>query len=311
VLSSGALFQRKIEAVTYFPGSVQGLTVGARVEFQGVQVGQVTGIRLALRPQEKEFIIPVYYDLWPENVTSLGERPNEIEGKLPLQFLVEDRGLRAQLASVSLVTGQYMVALSFQPQAPLNYVGDEKARLEIPAIEATRDRVANMLQSLDLPGLVNTAIGTLDALKQLAEDPVLKSLAANADQTVIKAKALLGNLDAGVQPLLERAENTLDDYAKLAQTARQRLITLADSLEKASTDISNLAQNVDRQVGPINQSTVGVLRSVEGLLSEGSAARYNLELLLEEGAGAARSLRLLADYLEQNPDALIKGKYGR
>jgi hypothetical protein len=56
---------------------------------------------------------------------------------------------------------------------------------------------------------------------------------------------------------------------------------------------------------------VGALQSAEGLLSEGSAARYNLELLLEEGAGAARSLRLLADYREQNPDALIKGKYGR
>jgi paraquat-inducible protein B len=167
------------------------------------------------------------------------------------------------------------------------------------------------LENLDLNGLVNTAVGTLDALKQLVEDPALKSLATDVDQAVVEARKLLGNLDAGVQPLLERTDNTLDDYAGLAQTARQRSTTLADSLETPSADISTLARDVDRQVGPISQSAVGALQSVQGLVSEGSAPRYDLELLLEEGAGAARSLRLLADYLEQNPDALIKGKYGR
>ncbi|MFZ0255436.1 MAG: MlaD family protein [Gammaproteobacteria bacterium] len=311
VFSSGRLFQAKTEAVTYFPGSVQGLTVGAPVEFQGVQVGEVTQIRLDYRSDQQQFRIPVHYDLWRESVTVMGERPHEIEGKPPLQFLVEDRGLRAQLVSVSLVTGQYIVALSFQPESPLKYVGEEKRRIEIPAIEATRDRVANMLQGLDLTGLINTAIGTLNALRKLAEDSALHALASDADQAVIEARKFLADLDAGVKPLLQRADDTLDDYAGLAQTASQRLTTLAESLEKTSADISTLARDVDRQVKPLSQSAMGVLESMEDTVSEGSAPRYNLELLLEEGASAARSLRLLADYLEQNPDALIRGKYGR
>jgi paraquat-inducible protein B len=311
VFGSGRLFKPKTEVVTYFPGTVQGLTVGAPVEFQGVQVGEVTEIRLDYWLEQRQFRIPVSYDLWRESVTVLGQRPAEIEGKLPLQFLVEDEGLRAQLVSVSLVTGQYVVALSFQPDSPLKYQGKETGRIEIPAIEATRDRVANMLQSLDLPGLVNAAMGTLEAFRQRAEDPALQSLVADADRAVIEARKLLADLTAGVKPLLQRADDTLDGYAALAQTASQRLSTLADSLEKTSADIGTLAREVNRQVEPINQSAVGALRSAEGLLSEGSAARYNLELLLEEGASAARSLRLLADYLEQNPDALIRGKYGR
>lgn len=310
VFSSGALFQRKTEAVTYFPGTVQGLTVGARVEFQGVQVGEVTDITLDYRPEQQQFSIPVYYDIWRESVTVMGELPDEIEGKSPLRYLVEDRGLRAQLVSVSLVTGQYIVALSFQAEAP-EYVGKNKTRLEIPAIEATRDRIAGMLENLDLNGLSNTAVGMLEAIRQLAEDQALKSLVADADQAASEAKKLFANLNAGVQPLLTRADDTLDDYAGLAQTGRQRLTTLADSLEKTSADISTLARHVDRQIAPISQSAVGALQSVEGLVTEGSGARYDLELLLEEGAGAARSLRLLADYLEQNPDALIRGKYGR
>ena len=43
-------------------------------------------------------------------------------------------------------------------------------------------------------------------------------------------------------------------------------------------------------------------------LAEDSRTRYNLDVALEELAAAARSLRLMADYLEQNPDALLKGK---
>lgn len=313
VFSSGALFQAKQQMVTYFPGTVQGLTVGARVEFQGVQVGEVTDIKLEYRPKEEQFSIPVHYDLWPAYVTILGERPDEIEGKPPLQYLVENRGLRAQLTSVSLVTGQYMLALSLKPETPVNYVGKDKTRIEIPATEAARDRIASMfgeLEGLDLDALVGTVTGTLDALKQLLEDPAPKVTLAHADQVLIEARKLLENVDASVKPLLERADTTLDDYAQLAQTASKRLTTLADSIEKTSADISTLSRAVDERVGPISKSAVGAFKSVEGLVGEESATRYDLDLLLEESAGAARSLRILADYLEQNPDALIRGKYG-
>ena len=44
------------------------------------------------------------------------------------------------------------------------------------------------------------------------------------------------------------------------------------------------------------------------LLAEDSRTRYNLDVTLEELAAAARSLRIMADYIERNPDALIKGK---
>lgn len=83
VFSSGALFKPKTEAITYFPGTVQGLTVGARVEFQGVQIGEVTDIKLDYRPEQQQFSIPVYYDVWPESVRFQGERPDEIEGVPP------------------------------------------------------------------------------------------------------------------------------------------------------------------------------------------------------------------------------------
>jgi hypothetical protein len=50
------------------------------------------------------------------------------------------------------------------------------------------------------------------------------------------------------------------------------------------------------------------LRAAENLIGEDSNTRYNLDTTLEELAAAARSVRLMADYLEKNPDALLKGR---
>jgi paraquat-inducible protein B len=38
--------------------------------------------------------------------------------------------------------------------------------------------------------------------------------------------------------------------------------------------------------------------------------RYELQKMLGELTAAARSIRLLAEYLERNPDALVRGKPG-
>jgi paraquat-inducible protein B len=106
VLSSGTLFRAKTQVVSSFPGTVQGLTVGSPVEFQGVQVGEVTEIRLDYHPSEDQFLIPVRYEIWRGSVTVAGERREAIGGKAPLRYFVEEHGLRAQLSAVSLVTGQ-------------------------------------------------------------------------------------------------------------------------------------------------------------------------------------------------------------
>ena len=72
VLSSGTLFRAKTQVVSFFPGTIQGLTVGSPVEFQGVQVGEVTKIRLDYHPSEDQFLIPVRYEIWQDSVTVEG-----------------------------------------------------------------------------------------------------------------------------------------------------------------------------------------------------------------------------------------------
>ena len=50
------------------------------------------------------------------------------------------------------------------------------------------------------------------------------------------------------------------------------------------------------------------LQEAQSMLAANSTTRTEINRLLQELAGAARSIRLLADYLEQHPEAIIKGK---
>ena len=53
------------------------------------------------------------------------------------------------------------------------------------------------------------------------------------------------------------------------------------------------------------------IEEVDGMVSENSEFRYQIDIFMREITLMARSLRSFADYLERNPDALIRGKLRR
>lgn len=310
--STGSLFRAADSMVSYFPGTVQGLRVGASVAFSGVQVGQVTDIELNFYGDEHRTEVAIYYELWPDTlrVVEGGLEKNSAAAYKPV---IEKRGLRAQLTSVSMVTGQYQVSLVEAPGTPANFLNREwdRDRTEIPAIPATRDRLADMLEGLDLDKLITTATDALDGIRTLSTDPQVKALAGNANQLLGETQKLIE--DAG--PVLKQVDGTLADYSVLAKGLGTRIDELAGRLEGTLADISTLSVNLNSQVAPVSQSARGALgsadkafQSISEITGTESATRYDLDLLLKEGAGAARSLRILAEYLQQNPDALIKGR---
>ena len=312
---SGAWFRERIRMVTYFPGSVQGLDVGAQVQFQGVPVGQVTAIDVDYLPQRDSFRIPVYYEIWPKNVHVLG-REGKADAREVLQRLVDEKGLRARLESVSFVTGQYLVALSLNPNLPPRpFAPVEEGPIRVPAMPATRDRIEQMLTNLDLDKLVDTVTNTLAAIEQIVESGDVTSAIQNLDATLREAKGLLATLDDNLAPVAERADKTLADYAALARTLNARIDGLADSIESAADGVAGLTRNVDAQVAPLSAAAGDALdeagaamRAIRTLTGEGSTTRVQLERMLSEATQTATSLRHLADYLERHPEALLKGK---
>ena len=319
VFSSGAWLRERVLMVTYFNTTVQGLNVGSQVLFQGVPVGQVTDIGVDYVTARESFRIPVRYEVWPRRLHILGTADGRNVRQL-LHQLVKTQGLSAKLESVSFVTGQYVVTLGLDPTAPeRNYPLEPRAPVRVPPTPATRDQVEEMLQSIDIEGLVSSATGTLRALEQLLRSPELKSAVAGLDGTLTGTSDALTRLNNELTPLLKRADQTLADYGKLAVTLEKRVGPLATNVEQRlatmSTDFSTLTDNLNASIDPIAAAATdalreasGAMRAISNLAGDGSTTRYELSQLLTEATRAARSLRDLADYLERHPEALIQGK---
>lgn len=327
VLGGGKLFRQKAIYVSYFPGSVAGLSVGSPVQFQGVQVGQVLGIKLDYYVAEGRFSIPVRYEIWRDalrTVDASGPQEWSVErARERLKSLIEDKGLRAVLTSGSLVTGQYLVSLVLKPESAYHYVSTDAGVNEIPTVESTRDRVSDVLQNLDLNSLVSKATEALDGIAAFVTSDSVRSAPAKLDRLIDDTRRLVDELNGKVSGVAGTLDATLSDYRVLARTATTRVDALANALRDSAEKVSTLAGRVNAEVDPLSRSALETMKSArdtlgkarqtlgtyEDLVSPQSATRTNLDALLEEAANAARSLRMLADYLEQNPDALIKGKY--
>ncbi|MBK1705949.1 MlaD family protein [Halochromatium glycolicum] len=315
VFSSGAWFRDRIEVVTYFPGSVQGLSVGAEVQFQGVPIGQVVEIGVDYVADRDSFRIPVRYEVWPKTIHVFGD----LEGKNPrdlLERLVAERGLRAQLESVSFVTGQYLVSLSLNPSLPAHSeppkAGDA---IRIPAVAATRDRVQQMLENLQLDELVDTATETLKALRALVASQETRSALTNLNQSLASIAAFIKRVDDQLDPFSERADATLSEYQQLAETLSAEVKPTLAALRAAAREVDSTAASLKQEVSPLASAARNALeeaartmQAIDQLTGEGSSTRYELDQLLAAATAAARSVRSLADYLERHPEALLQGK---
>ncbi len=99
-----------------FTGSVRGLNEDAPVDFRGVRIGTVKGVKFRYLPNDPERRVPVLIQIDPGLITDLPKESTE-----PAEKFIEEAvrgGLRASLKTGSLITGQMYVDLDFQKDAP-------------------------------------------------------------------------------------------------------------------------------------------------------------------------------------------------
>jgi paraquat-inducible protein B len=126
-----------------------------------------------------------------------------------LQRLVEQRGMRAQLRSGSLLTGQLYVAFDYFPNAPKAKVDWQREAPELPVIPSTLPDIENKLTSI---------LAKLDRLPLEAIGNDLRKDLQALHQTLEDASKLLNRVDGEVVPALK---TTLDEARRtLAATER-------------------------------------------------------------------------------------------
>lgn len=254
--------------VLYFNDSLRGLSIGAPVTFFGLPVGEVTKIGLEYdiknknaRPRVDIVIYPARFLDYVKNSTAVELRTRTEEARHTMIQKLIDRGLRAQLRSGNLVTGQLYVALEMFPHAPKAKIDWKKTPYELPVMPGSMQELETKLSR------IITRIDKIP-LEDIGRDAG-KAL-ASLNQTVKDADRMLKHIDAETVPEIKA---TLQELRKTIKTAESVL-------------------------GNADKTFTG----------KGAPAQQELRTALQEVARAARSISELAEYLERNPDALIRGK---
>ena len=288
-VGGNALFVQQRHAVIYFSGSVTGLAVGAPVNFRGVRVGHVVDIKLQFDAKSLAARIPVYITLDPRKVRMLGGQKLSVSD-VPFEKFIE-KGLRAQLAIQSLVTGQLDVELDFQPDTPAVFVSEDPDANEIPAMRSDFDTFRDQLSQLPLRQLTDELRETMQAVKQLA-------LTANSELTATasSARQTTDALTKAVTQLQGDTERTLASVQKLSAHVDAAVTTLSPQLSDTLQTAQKALKDADTTLAHTSELT-----------APGAPLRADLEQALRNLAVASEALRSFSETIDRNPQALVTG----
>lgn len=278
-------YSRTLTYTMHFEGSIRGLKVGAPVELRGIPVGKVTDIQIEIDDKTNNIRIPVQVVLEPERMGQISDNEG-VHDREFIDHLIE-QGLRGQLQTGSLITGQLFVALDFYPHMPLYRVASNQDELELPTIPPTLDQFADSAKSL------------MDRLSNLPLDDltteITESLAA-----VRKTTEFANDMLSSTRNTMDTATTTLADI----KTTLNNTFHAADkTLNSVDVAIASIQATLDTADGTLVKAG-----DTFSTFDKGSSIHYELQQALKELADAARSMRELARYLQRNPDSLLRGK---
>jgi paraquat-inducible protein B len=298
LFAGSSFFTPRLRVVAFFPDSVAGLTVGSPVTLRGVRVGSVQSLKVYLKLPDMVPVIPVYMDIQPGQVSWTGGSTGADAADLELAVKT---GLRAQLSTQSLVTGQVSVSLDFHPDTPATLVGGGSA-LEIPTIPSDFQRIKDEIAELKLADLAEKARTALAGLNQLIGElnGKLGPLADSLRQTSDGARTTLDATTEAVRQLQNDAARTLDAVSHLANSTETQVLASGKDIDRMAVTAERAAAEAEKVAANLND-----------LAAPRSPLRDNLEATVRDLAASASSLRNFSRDVERNPSAILLGHASR
>lgn len=306
----GRLMARTELAVMHFSGSVYGLQVGSPVVFRGVRLGSVQSIGVV--HEGGRFDVPVVAALDRDRIHDLKGGSVADNPALSLPALVE-RGLSAQLATQSLLTGQLYIDLDLRPGGqPARRAAD--GMVEIPTTLTRFQSLQDQLDRVDLTRITQDLTATLSAARGLLAGPELKQTMADLALATAALARLSATLDKKAGPLVDAAQGTL------AQTGRaaDRVGTAADRVTRAADTVGSAASSAQAALAAGSPLMISVQQAADELGRSAAALRaataddsttvQGLQRALADVSRAARAVRELSDAIEQQPQSLLRGR---
>ena len=318
VFGSGRFFKERATLISFFSGSLMGLRIGAAVEMRGVKIGTVNDLWVEIHPETLEFTFPVLMEIELSKVRGLTEAEAG-ENRLPEMI---ENGLRAQLVTQSLVTGQQSIQMLIRPDSPINLVETDLPHDQVPTLPSLMEEIET-----DVGQLVKSASAVLQRVNDVLSDDnrgkigqILANMAkmtGDMDQGVVNLNELLANANAvvkdirendpSVQRVLESGHTTLESYKALADRAEGILATNEEEITNAVADL----RKVQKKIASLVDTTNTILEeNRKGMKDFTTAGLYELTNLSIDAQGAVESFRRLVEEMERDPARFFFGKPG-
>lgn len=308
----GQVFTSREQVLMRFNGSVYGLSVGSPVVFRGVTIGAVTDIGLSLNRQADRIEIPVTAMLNRDAVMLLGPPQDSIAQALAHLL---DQGLSARLANQSFLTGQLYVDLDLRPalvkSRPIPPSSDV---IDIPTLPSTAQALQAQLEGVDLKAALQDLTAIAKATREILQDPQLKTTLTNLAGLSGELRTLAQTMQQEVKPLSGAAQATLAQ----ASSAAKALTQAGERIAQAGESVTRVAQRLDTTLAPDSPLLQSVQRTADELSQTAKSLRHttgddgelmqNLNRAASDVARAARQIGDLADLLQRQPDALLRGR---
>ena len=231
-----------------FDTTVRGLSEGADIDLLGIEIGKVRSVVLRYDEKRKRFPVEVFADIYPLRLGRVRDallkaaqpgdgRPDDA---LVLQQLVET-GLRAQLRTGNLLTGQLYVALDFVGKDTARSPMSAQGVMTLPTVPGTlsdiQPQIADIVSKISkIPfdeigkDLRSTLAGASAAINHLT--PEAQKALVEVQKTLVRAQASLDSLDRNVTDPNAPVQHNLEATLGELQRASESLRVLSDYLQK-------------------------------------------------------------------------------
>jgi paraquat-inducible protein B len=259
-----ALRQKDTEVRTfimYFSGSLRGLSAGAPVDLRGITIGEVKGLSVEYERDAGRLRFPVEVDIFPQRIRGLGRRgdhppgaQSDSAGRALLDSLVA-HGMRAELKTGSLLTGQKYVALDFHTDLPRDHVGWDSSPPVFPtaagALDEIQDSVVSIAKKLEKVPLDQIAARLMATM-------------ATLDDTLKNADRLVRQLDGTIAPQISDTLKEAQGAMKNAKEVLGQDAPLQSDLSATLLELSRAAKSVNALVDYLERHPEALLRGKPG-----------------------------------------------
>ena len=273
-----------------FDESVLGLYVGGYVMYLGVPVGKV------------------------QDISVTDDNLAHVDIKVNVDKVTLREGVEAQLVMYSIATGSLSISLSGgEPGTPPLKPG-AKIPTQVSLLSSVSGNAGDLLENINnIANILEKGLAGMEEGQITMTINELHELIKETRTSVASTQATINNLTAKVEPGIDTYVTLAGDLQQVARKTDALLAEIHGKLEPVdlaaiSTSLGSVLKSVDSLVTKITQVSENMNTATANVLHDADDMEYQIRETLKATNEALEAIRLLADYLQQDPSAIVRGR---